>query len=136
MNYTATLLDDKEFEKTPATGPARKPVRVMPKGIQEGMALMKIGGKAKFWVPPALAYGETGRIPSIKANALLVYEIEILSAEPLPKPPVAGTQPARQPVTAVTPPITVEIPPKEGSTTKPVEVPKPNAPPAPPGDNK
>ena len=144
INYKATLVDGTEFEKNPATGPARKPVRTLPKGIQEGLTLIKTGGKAIFWVPSALGFGETGRQPLVKGNAVLVYEVELVAAEPLPKPPTAGTQPVRPPVTAVTPPITVEIPPKEGSkpapAPKPPEAPKPGAspapppPPAPPGD--
>ena len=138
LNYKATILDGTEFEKNPATGPARKPVRILPKGVQEGLALIKVGGKAKFWVPPALGYGENGRMPVIKANAVLVYDVELVAAEPLPKPAATGDQPARQPVTAVTPPITVEIPPKEGAkpapAPQPPEAPKPDAPPA--GDNK
>ncbi len=128
INYKAMLVDGTEFEKNPATGPARKPVRTLPKGIQEGLTLIKTGGKATFWVPPALGFGENGRQPHVKSNAVLVYELELLAAEPLPKPPTAGTQPVRAPVTAVTPPITVEIPPKE--ETRPA--PKPGAPPAPP----
>ncbi len=141
LNYKATILDGTEFEKNPATGPARKPVRILPKGVQEGLTLIKTGGKAKFWVPPALGYGENGRLPSIKANAVLVYDVELVSVEPLPKPAPAGTQPAKQPVTAVTPPITVEIPAKDGDKPAPApappEAPKPDAPPVPPaGDSK
>ena len=87
-------------------------------------------------MPPSLGYGEAGRMPNVKGNAVLIYEVELVAAEPLPKPPTAGTQPARPPVTAVTPPITVEIPPKEGGkpvpAPKPAEAPKPDA----PGDNK
>ncbi len=141
LTYTATLLDGKELEKSPPAGPARKPVRALPKGVQEGLALIKTGGKARFWLPPSLGYGENGRMPAIKGNAVLVYEVELVAAEPAPKPAASVTQPARPPVTAVTPPITVEIPPKEGGqpapAPKPVDPPKPAAaPPAAPGDNK
>ena len=139
--YKATNMDGKEFEKSPESGPARRAFLTLPKGMQEGLALIKVGGKAKFWVPPAIGYGEAGRLPSVKGNAILVYDVELVAAEPLPKPAASVTQPARQPVTAVTPPITVEIPPKEGGkpapAPKPVEAPKPDAPPpAAPGDNK
>lgn len=130
LNYKATNLDGTEFEKSPETGPARKPVRMLPKGVQEALGLLKTGGKGKFWVPPALGYGENGRQPNVKGNAVLVYDLELVAVEPLPKPPVAGKVPGRQPVTAVTPPISVEIPPKPGD--KPVEAPKPGTPPPPP----
>ena len=67
INYTAQLVDGTVFEKSPETSPARKAFRALPKGIQEGVSLMKTGGKAKFWVPPALGFGETGRLPQVKA---------------------------------------------------------------------
>jgi len=135
MNYKATTTDGTVFEKSPETAPARKPVKTLPKGMQEGIALLKTGSKAKFWVPSALGYGETGRPPHVKGNAVVVYEVELLGVEPLPKQPVAGTPPSRPPVTAVTPPITVEIPPRPGDkpdAPKPKDAPKPPAPPAPP----
>jgi FKBP-type peptidyl-prolyl cis-trans isomerase len=134
VNYRATLADGSEIEKNPPTGPARKTVRTLPKGIQEGLTILKAGGKGKFWVPPALGYGENGRPPLVKANAVLVYDIEVLSVEPLPKPPPANTttpQPGRGPVTAVTPPITVEIPPKPGEKPATPPPPTPAPPPAP-----
>lgn len=133
LNYKATLLDGTDFEKPATAGPTRKPIRMLPKGIQEGLAILKTGGKAKFWVPPSLGYGETGRPPFVKANAVLVYDLEFVASEPLPKPPPAtpaGTAPGKGPITAVTPPITVEIPPKPGD--KPAPPPAPPAPPAPP----
>jgi FKBP-type peptidyl-prolyl cis-trans isomerase len=133
MNFKSTLLDTTIVEKSPDTGPARKVMRSLPKGLQEGLALLKTGSKAKFWLPPALGYGEAGRLGLVKANSILVFEVELLGVEPAPKPaglanpstpPVNGFQPGRPPVTAVTPPITVEIPPKAGQ--------KPPAPPIPP----
>ena len=141
MNVKGTLTDGTEFESTPATGPVRKAMRALPKGLQEGLGILKLGGKGKFWVPPGIGYGENGRPPSVKSNAVLVYEVELISVEPLPAPPATPGgasptpgQPPRAPVTAVTPPITVEIPPKPGE--KPAEAPKapgtPGAPPATP----
>jgi len=132
INYTAKLPDGTEFEKPAQTGPTRKPFRILPKGLQEGLTMLKTGGKAKFWLPPSLGYGENGRPPYVKSNAVLIYEVEFLAAEPLPKPPAtpAGTTPPRTPVTAVTPPITVEIPPKPAATPG-TPAPAPAPPPAP-----
>lgn len=127
VNYKAQLVDGTVFEKSPEANPGRKPFRTLPKGVQEAAALLKAGGKGKFWIPPALGFGETGRPPQVKGNAVLIYDLEIVSVEPLPKPQTTGTQPNRQPVTAVTPPITVEIPQKNGE--KPADAPKPATPP-------
>ena len=130
MTLKGTLADGTVFEKSPDASPSRKPVKGLPKGLQEGLAMLKTGGKAKFWLPPAIGYGENGRPPLVKGNAVLTYEVELLGVEPMPKQPVTGpggVSPARQPVTAVTPPITVEIPPKPSE--KPAEPPKgPNTP--------
>jgi FKBP-type peptidyl-prolyl cis-trans isomerase len=175
MNFTCTMLDATIVEKSPETGPARKVMKSLPQGLKEGLQLLKTGSKAKFWLPPALGYGEAGRLGLVKANAVIVYDVELLGVEPAPKPatlanpgvtPGSGTQPPRPPVTAVTPPITVEIPPRPGdkpaapapptpgvkppkrvdpippvrpappSSTPPVPVPPPPAPPPAPPPNK
>ncbi len=129
MNLKGTLADGTVVEKNPETGPARRAFRVLPKGLQEGLAMIKVGGKGKFWVPPALGWGETGRGGLIKGHSVLVYEVEVLGTEPMPKQPQVTTPPVgappRPPVTAVTPPISVEIPPKPGTNPPP---PKPGAP--------
>ncbi|HWB04819.1 MAG TPA: FKBP-type peptidyl-prolyl cis-trans isomerase N-terminal domain-containing protein [Verrucomicrobiales bacterium] len=140
MNFKSTLLDTTLVEKSPETGPARKVMKVLPQGLREGLALLKTGGKATYWLPPALAYGEQGKLGLVKANSVVVYEVELLGVEPAPKPQFPAStpgQPGRQPVTAVTPPITVEIPPKPGEKpavpVKPGEKPpKPPEPPIPP----
>ncbi len=140
MNFTARLLDGTDFDKATQPGPARRPFRALPKGLQEGLTLLKSGGKAKFWLPPSIGYGESGRPPLVKGNAVLVYEVELLAAEPLPKPPaVTGNTAPKAPVTAVTPPITVEIPPRPADkpADKPADPAKaPAPPPAPPQEGK
>jgi FKBP-type peptidyl-prolyl cis-trans isomerase FkpA len=50
-------------------------------GLEEGMLLMKVGGRAKFIMPPHLAYGLTGDGDCIPARAIIIYDIEVLSAE-------------------------------------------------------
>ena len=51
------------------------------KGWQEGVALMRPGGKAVLTIPSALAYGEVpvGKIPG---GSALKFEVELLSVEP------------------------------------------------------
>jgi FKBP-type peptidyl-prolyl cis-trans isomerase len=47
-------------------------------GWDEGIALMKAGGKAKFVIPSELAYGSTARSADIPAYSPLVFEVELL----------------------------------------------------------
>ena len=129
LNFKVYTMDGKEVEKSPESGPARKAFLTLPKGIQEGLALIKAGGKAQFWLPPALAYGESGRPPLIPGNTVIRYEAELVGVEDGPKPRPEG---APEPISATTPPISVEIP-QTNKAPAPASapVPAPDAAPAP-----
>jgi len=49
-------------------------------GWTEGVQLMPVGSKFKFFLPSKLAYGEHGA-GSIPANAVLVFDVELLAIE-------------------------------------------------------
>ena len=48
----------------------------------EALQMMKIGEKAKLVCSPKLAYGDDGRPPAMPGHATLIFEIELVSAEP------------------------------------------------------
>jgi FKBP-type peptidyl-prolyl cis-trans isomerase len=83
VNYVGTLLNGKEFDSSVKHG---QPVtfelgHVIP-GWTEGVQLMKVGAKYRFWVPAKLAYGERQAGQDIAPNSTLIFDIELLSIEP------------------------------------------------------
>ena len=79
VNYRGTLLNGEEFDSSYARN---QPVtfqldQVIP-GWTEGVQLMPVGSKFKFFIPPNLAYGPAGGGP-IGPNATLVFEVELIS---------------------------------------------------------
>ena len=50
------------------------------KGWDEGVTGMKVGGKRKMIIPPALGFGAKGK-GNVPPNATLIYEIELLAIQ-------------------------------------------------------
>ena len=79
VNYQGTLLDGAVFDSSYERGqPAEFALNQVIAGWTEGVALMPVGAKYRFWVPAAIAYGEHGNPPSIGPNATLVFDVELL----------------------------------------------------------
>ena len=84
VNYTGWLTNGTKFDSSYDRGePITFPLgqgRVI-KGWDEGVALLNIGDKAKFIIPPELAYGSRGAGGVIPPNAILIFEVELLGIE-------------------------------------------------------
>ncbi|MDE2974965.1 MAG: FKBP-type peptidyl-prolyl cis-trans isomerase [Gemmatimonadota bacterium] len=82
VHYRGMLPDGTEFDSSYGDGEAVKfDVDGVVPGFSEALKLMKVGGHIRVVIPSDLAYGESGRLPVIGPNQVLVYEIELLGIE-------------------------------------------------------
>ncbi|MGE3181041.1 MAG: peptidylprolyl isomerase [Phycisphaerae bacterium] len=82
VNYRGTLMDGTQFDSSYDRGePIEFPLGGVIMGWQEGVAMMKPGGKAHFIIPPDLAYGERGAPGAIPPNSTLYFQVELLEVK-------------------------------------------------------
>ncbi len=98
VHYRGTLPDGKEFDSSYSRNePAQFPLGGVIKCWTEGVAKMKVGGKAKLVCPPAIAYGDQGTPGGpIPPSATLAFEVELLEVSK-PEAPKAEAKPAAKP---------------------------------------
>ena len=51
-------------------------------GWQEGLRLMRVGSKFKFYIPSNLGYGSSTAKPTVPANSILIFDVELLQLIP------------------------------------------------------
>lgn len=78
VHYHGTLTDGTVFDSSVDRGQTISfPLGGVIKGWQEGLALMKEGGKATLVIPSDLAYGDAGSGDTIPPGATLKFEVEL-----------------------------------------------------------
>ena len=86
VHYHGTLINGEVFDSSVEREETAKfRVNQVIKGWTEGLQLMKVGGKIKFFIPSDLAYGEAGN-SAIGPNEVLVFEVELISITPKEEP--------------------------------------------------
>ena len=78
VHYHGTLIDGTVFDSSVERGQTISfPLGGVIKGWQEGLAMMKEGGKATLVIPSDLAYGDAGSGDTIPPGATLKFEVEL-----------------------------------------------------------
>ncbi|HET6269920.1 MAG TPA: FKBP-type peptidyl-prolyl cis-trans isomerase [Arthrobacter sp.] len=89
VHYTGWLASGQKFDSSRDRGqPFDVPLgqgQVIP-GWDEGIPGMKVGGRRKLIIPPALAYKDQGYPPTIPPNATLTFTVELLAVTAGPSP--------------------------------------------------
>ena len=83
VHYHGTNIDGSVFDSSVERG---EPItfglnQVIP-GWTEGLQLMHVGDKFKFYIPAELAYGEGSPSPKIKPHSVLIFEVELFEINP------------------------------------------------------
>ena len=82
VHYEGTLIDGTVFDSSYQRGESISfPLNGVIKGWTEGLQLMSIGSKYKFYIPYQLAYGDRGAGQQIPPYAALIFTVELLGIE-------------------------------------------------------
>jgi len=88
VHYHGTTIDGEVFDSSVERGePAQFPLNGVIKGWTEGLQLMSVGSKYKFFIPADLAYGARQAGAKIGPNSTLIFEVELLE--------IVKTEPAK-----------------------------------------
>ena len=79
--YAGSLINGSVFDKTNDPETRKFPVNGVIPGWTEGLKLMNVGAKYKFYIPSNLAYGTRGAGDRVPPNSTLIFEVELIGIE-------------------------------------------------------
>ena len=85
VHYIGTLEDGTKFDSSYDRGEPfsfQIGLRQVIEGWEKGIIGMKVGGKRTLIIPPELGYGDRGAGELIPPNSTLIFDIEIIDAQP------------------------------------------------------
>lgn len=78
-HYHGTLINGTIFDSSvQRSQPIAFPLNQVIKGWTEGVQLMGVGSKWRFFIPPHLGYGDRQVGPTIGPNSTLIFDVELL----------------------------------------------------------
>jgi FKBP-type peptidyl-prolyl cis-trans isomerase len=88
VHYTGWFPDGKVFDSSRQRGaPAEFRVGDVIEGWNEALQLMTKGARWKLTIPGPIAYGASGRPPTIPPNATLIFDVELIEVFAMPAMP-------------------------------------------------
>lgn len=79
-HYHGTVIDGTVFDSSVQRGvPASFPLGAVIQGWVEGLQLMPVGSKFRFFIPPHLGYGDRQVSAVIGPNSTLIFDVELIS---------------------------------------------------------
>ncbi len=79
VDYQGWMIDGTLFDSSIKRGkPARFRLNGVVQGFREGLMNIRVGGKARLFLPSHLGYGTRGSGKDIPPNSVLIFEVELL----------------------------------------------------------
>ena len=89
--YKAMLMDSTVIDSSTDNQPAVFDSKRIIPGLAEGLKLMNVGSRYRFFVPPELAYGAQGAPPKIPPSAVMIFDVTLVKIagpeQPKSEPP-------------------------------------------------